>query len=526
MDFSFFITDNKSGYKTTEKWLSNNQPDLYKQIVSYSENIPLTLSFKEKIWFFYNNLTERPKCLSCSSEIKFRERFDKPYGDFCSLKCINMNKEEMVKRQKKTFNQKYSVDFYPQHNEFITKQKKTKKEKYGNENYNNPEKTKKTKLEIYGDSKFNNLKKQQNTVLQMYGDVNISKTSWYKNHIFSSYKEKYPNLDILSINNQLVSINCVKCQNIYEVTKQLVYERYRRGYEVCTHCNPIGQNSQSGYELEINNFINEYNIETIQSYRKINNKEIDIYIPNKKMGIEINGVYWHNELFKTKDYHLNKTQLFNSHNISVIQIFEDEWLYKKDIVKSIIKNRLGLIENKIYSRNCEIREVSSNDTKDFLNENHIQGNVNSKIKIGLYYKGELVSLMTFSKGRIIMGGKKDEWELNRFCNKTNFVVVGAASKLFKFFTKNYKINKVISYSDVRLFDGKMYETLGFTKISQSKPNYWYVINDIRYHRFNFRKSILVKEGFDKNKTEKQIMFDRGIYRVYDCGNIRWEYSSQ
>jgi hypothetical protein len=70
----------------------------------------------------------------------------------------------------------------------------------------------------------------------------------------------------------------------------------------------------------------------------------------------------------------------------------------------------------------------------------------------------------------------------------------------------------------------MYETLGFNKISQSKPNYWYVINDIRYHRFNFRKSILVKEGFDKNKTEKQIMFDRGIYRIYDCGNIRWEYT--
>ena len=123
-----------------------------------------------------------------------------------------------------------------------------------------------------------------------------------------------------------------------------------------------------------------------------------------------------------------------------------------------------------------------------------------------------------------MGGKKEEWELTRFCNKINFVVVGAASKLFKFFIKNYNPNKIVSYSDVRLFDGKMYETLGFNKISQSKPNYWYVINDIRYHRFNFRKSILVKEGFDKNKTEKQIMFDRGIYRIYDCGNIRWEYT--
>jgi hypothetical protein len=274
----------------------------------------------------------------------------------------------------------------------------------------------------------------------------------------------------------------------------------------------------------MNDFIKSYNIETIPSYRKIGNKEIDIFIPDRKLGIEINGVYWHNELFKNNDYHLFKTQLFNSQNISIIQIFEDEWLYKKDIVKSIIKNKLSLIDNKIYSRNCKVREVSNKETKKFLNENHIQGNVNSKIKLGLYYDGELVSLMTFSKGRIIMGGKKEEWELTRFCNKINFVVVGAASKLFKFFIKNYNPNKIVSYSDVRLFDGKMYETLGFNKISQSKPNYWYVINDIRYHRFNFRKSILVKEGFDKNKTEKQIMFDRGIYRIYDCGNIRWEYT--
>lgn len=524
MDFSFFTTNNKSGYKTTEKWLLSNQPELYKQIISYSESIPLILSFKEKIWFFYNNLTERPKCVSCNSEIKFRERFDKPYGDFCSLECINTNKGEMVKRQKITFNKKYFVDFFPQHKDFIPKQKKTKKEKYGNENYNNYEKTKKTKLEIYGNPNFNNLEKQQKTLLEKYGETNISKTSWYKKLIFGSYNEKYPNLNVLSINIQMVTIHCNKCNNTCELTKQLIYERYRRDYDVCTICNPIGQKSQSGYELEMNDFIKSYNIETIPSYRKIGNKEIDIFIPDRKLGIEINGVYWHNELFKNNDYHLFKTQLFNSQNISIIQIFEDEWLYKKDIVKSIIKNKLGLIDNKIYSRNCEVREVSNKETKKFLNENHIQGNVNSKIKLGLYYNGELVSLMTFSKGRIIMGGKKEEWELTRFCNKINFVVVGAASKLFKFFIKNYNTNKIISYSDVRLFDGKMYETLGFNKISQSKPNYWYVINDIRYHRFNFRKSVLVKEGFDKNKTEKQIMFDRGIYRIYDCGNIRWEYT--
>jgi len=160
--------------------------------------------------------------------------------------------------------------------------------------------------------------------------------------------------------------------------------------------------------------------------------------------------------------------------------------------------------------------------KKFLEDNHIQGNVNSKIKIGLFHNDELVSIMTFSKGRVIMGGKKDEWELNRFCNKLNTTVVGSASKLLNYFIKNHKPNKIISYSDIRLFDGKLYEKLNFNKISTSKPNYWYIIGDLRYYRFSFNKKKLIKDGYDPNKTEEQIMFDRKIYRIYDCGNVRWE----
>jgi hypothetical protein len=130
--------------------------------------------------------------------------------------------------------------------------------------------------------------------------------------------------------------------------------------------------------------------------------------------------------------------------------------------------------------------------------------------------------MTFSRGRVIMGGKESEWELNRFCNKLNTNVIGSASKLLKYFIKIYKPIKLVSYSDIRLFSGKLYEKLNFKLISQSKPNYWYIIGDKRHYRFNFKKSNLVRDGYDPNKTEKQIMFDRKIYRIYDCGNLRWE----
>ena len=112
MDFSFFTVDNKSGYKTREKWFSVKHPDTYSKIIDYVMPIKLDLSFKEKIWFYYNHLIERPKCKTCGGEVKFRERFDKPYGEFCSLDCINNNKDEMTSRQTKTFQRKYNINFF------------------------------------------------------------------------------------------------------------------------------------------------------------------------------------------------------------------------------------------------------------------------------------------------------------------------------------------------------------------------------------------------------------------------------
>jgi hypothetical protein len=525
MDFTFFITDNKSGYKTNEEWVFKNYPTLHKKIIDHSINLPLNLNFKEKIWFYYNNIVERPKCVTCNSELKFRNRFDKPYGSFCSLKCINDNKPEMVKRQKETFQKKYGIDFYPQHKEFTIKQKKTKLINFGDENYNNVKKSQKTKLEKYGNKNYNNIEKYKKTCLNQYGDENYSKTNNYKNKIIETFKGLYPDITFTDIKKDLLSVLCPICNHTSELTKQLLYERYRRNYIICTKCNPIGSSNRSGYENEICKFLDEFNI-LYETNKKIPNKktEIDIFLPKYNIGIEVNGVYWHNELFKSKNYHLQKTIDCEENDIKLIHIFEDEWIYKKDIVKSILTGKLGLINNKIHGRKCEIREVDSKTAKKFLNENHIQGNVNSKVKIGLFNEGKIVSVMTFSRGRIIMGGKNTEWELNRFCNLLGHNVIGGASKLLKYFIKTYQPHNIVSYSDIRIFDGGMYNKIGFKKISQSKPNYWYVINDLRKHRFGYRKTMLINEGYDRNMTEQQIMFERKIYRIYDCGNIRWEYT--
>ena len=522
MDFSFFTTDNKSGYKTNEKWFSKNHVDEYNNIINYCSSYDLS-TFKEKIWFYYHKLTEVPNC-SCGKKTKFSNRLDRGYNEFCSLSCFNSNKTEMVKRIKDANQKKYGVDYYTQTEDFIKKQKNTKKEKYGDENYNNKEKMLHTKLLKYGNIGYNNFEKYKQTCMDLYGVDNYSKSEVFREKLKEKINERYEELDITNISNDLTSltINCDKCKDSYEITQNLLRERKKHNYELCTNCNPIGMSSSSSYENELYDILTQWGVD-VERHKKIegDNREIDLFIPSHNIGIEINGLYWHNELFINKDYHLEKTKLCRENGIDLIHIFEDEWLWKKDIVLSVLKNRLNIVNKKIYGRKCDVVEISPSISKTFLDENHLQGNVNTTLKFGLLYNDELVSVMSFGKRNGI--GNGEEWELIRFSNKINYNVIGGASKLFKYFLKKINPKIVKSYSDNRWFSGGLYQNLGFKYIHETKPNYWYVKNDMRYHRLNFKKNRLIKEGFDKNKTEKQIMFDRKIYRIYDCGNKLWLY---
>jgi hypothetical protein len=219
------------------------------------------------------------------------------------------------------------------------------------------------------------------------------------------------------------------------------------------------------------------------------------------------------ELLKNTIQHAHASNIY-------IQFFEDEVNGKPEIVKSMVLNSINKTPNKIYARKCDIREVIYKESVNFLNENHIQGNCMSKTRYGLFYNEELVSIMTFGGNRINLGQKTNvdgSFELLRFCNKINHNVVGGAGKLLKYFITNHAPKKIISYCDRRLSDGGLYETLGFDFVKNTTPNYYYVIKNKRENRFKYRKDRLISRGFDKNKTEKQIMADIGINRIYDCG---------
>ena len=298
------------------------------------------------------------------------------------------------------------------------------------------------------------------------------------------------------------------------------FEQLPNGHLNGNGCNKCS-NGVSKAEQEIADYLKQFvNVE--QSNKKeLEGKELDIFIPELRLAIEFNGLYWHSDRFKDKNYHVNKLKMCKEKEIKLIQIFEDEWRHKKEIIKSRLLNLIGKNETKIFARKCEVREVNSKDSIKFLEDNHIQGGLGAKVRLGLYHNEELVSLMTFGGFRKSLGrdAKEGSFELLRFCNKLNTSVVGGASKLLKSFYKDNECNNLISYADLRWSEGNLYETLGFEKQRESEPNYFYTKGITREGRFKFKKDTLVKLGYDENKTEKQIMEELGYNRIYDAGAI-------
>lgn len=425
--------------------------------------------------------------------------------------------EEIKQKTTQSFLREFGVERYSQTKEFIEKVKLTSQEKWGVDNYSQTEEFKIKSIE---------------SSLKKWGVEHYSKTEIFKNSIKKTREDltkfHYDNLigegfNVLDYQNSNFKILHKECNREFQISRDLLYHRHNSNICLCTKCLDINL-GQSNMELEMQKFLNLLGLSyNIKDKKILGGKELDIYLPEYNLAIEMNGVYWHSEIYLDRYYHRDKTLKCRELGIDLLHIWEDDWKYKRNIIKSIILNKLNLIENKIFARKCQIKIVNSKDSTLFLNENHIQGSSPSQLKIGLYYKDELVSLMTF--GFRYTNGKK-EYELIRFCNKLNYNVIGAASRLFSYFLKNnLDISEIISYSDISLFNGNLYQKLGFEKRSLSDPNYYWVVDGIRKHRFNFNKKRLVKLGYDINKSESEILHEKGYFRVYSSGQEKWIFKN-
>lgn len=500
-----------------EKYILNHYPEFYNEIFKIKEDISLA----ERIWLYKNELDTVPTCPNCNNKLKFRN-LTIGYRKFCSKKCsaeyTHKNHEIKNNRIKNMIKCNYDTET---RKIMTVKANDTKKLFSADKKNNINNNRKKTVIEKYGVEFIS-----QNKEIAKKIKSNIIKTKKINRDINFSKRINKLGYNLIKCDIDDLKIKCNQCGHNFDIHRTLFNQRNRFNVTICTICNPIN-NHISDFQNQITQYISSIYNDEILVNKKIGKYEIDIYLPKLNIGFECNGLWWHSEIYREKEYHINKINYFKNQNIEIINIWEDWWKIKCDIVKSIVANKLKLTKHKIFARKTDIKIIYDEKcVKNFLNKNHIQGYIPSKIKIGLYYNNELISIMTFGKMRIALGNKKtdnDNWELLRYCNKLNYIVCGGASKMLKYFTNNYIFSTIITYADLSISNGNLYEKLNMNYISTTLPNYTYFNKDIgiRLNRFNFRKDILVKTGFDKNKSEHQIMKERNYYRIYDCGNLKY-----
>lgn len=380
-------------------------------------------------------------------------------------------------------------------------------------------KTKKEKNEMY--EKISNSMKQR---YKEAGPWNLSKK--YPDSRYSTIDCKYYERGVHST-NETIRVKCDNCDKEFE-TIRMSAARQEREHPDFIQCGDCVSRGRSLKEKEIVLFLKNIGVDNIVENSKsiIPPQELDIYLPDYKLAIEYNGIYWHSEQTGIdKNYHINKTKECEEKGIRLIHIFSDDWEFKKEIVKSRLQSILGFNSNRIGARQCIIKEIDSKVKNSFLEKYHIQGKDKAQVKLGAYYKDELIGVMTFSKNRIF-GGKSinDEWELSRFATISNTYTPGLASKMFAYFEKNYGWKRIHSFADRCWSQGNLYESIGFVREKETRPSYWYAYNGSspREHRYNYRKQNLNKfENYDTNKTEKQIMDEAGYLRIYDCGTYKF-----
>ena len=447
--------------------------------------------------------------------------------------------KKIVEKMKQTNLKKYGVENVRQNKEIHEKAIATCIEKYGVDNIFKSEEFKDAQriamLDTYGVEYYTQTEEMKNktrtTMLNKYGAEYHSQCPELKEKVWKTYRKNYWDKFLEVLNNKKIKPLFNKNDYI-KLSKELTYEclrcstplkfKFLNPYKMFCTC----MVHRSSYEDEIIDWLNQeikYKIKSNEKFYEDGKLkfEIDIYLPTKKLGIDFAGIYWHSDNYKHRNYHQDKYKYFQKLGINLIQIFENEWVNQEDIVKSIIKSRLAL-NTRIYARNCKIVTISKKECAQFLIQNHIQGTTGASIFTGLYYKDELVQVISLGKYRY--GNNTNALELIRLASKKGTTVIGGFAKLLKYIEKKYNPIEIISFVDLRYFTGEGYKKCGFFIKHITKPNYFYFKNGkLQLHsRIQFQKHKLSSKlkNYDKNLSEFANMKNNGYHRIFDAGNLK------
>lgn len=559
LELKDFFHDKSIHQKSVNFIYKNNE-----RIKSLIDNILLEIPEYQTpfgvVFCILNNIS-LSRCKCCGKLLNYTQCI-KNKSIYCSLKCVGKSSESKKKREdtnlskygetsilktkkfkecsKAKIIEKYGVDNVAKSSLIKQKIKSTNIARYGVENASMSsvikEKTKLNNLIKYGveyPSQCEEVKdKIRNSIESRFGSKTYAESKESFSNSYDRMVGRFKEYVIPTFTKEeffgyggerygsLYTWKCVKCGEEFE---QYIYRTgigENNHVPRCPKCYPALA-SKSNLEKELYLFIKEiFNGEIICNSRDIIKPyELDMYIPDLKIAIEFDGLYWHSEENVGSNYHLNKLNLCSANGIRLIHVFEDEWISKKDILKDRIKSIFGKFDRKIFARKCKVRELDFKTCFSFLDKNHIQGRDKSCFRYGLFYGEELVAVMTFGKPRFTT---EYDFELIRYSSKLGVQVIGGAGKLLAYFENLNKGKTLISYADKRFSNGKLYFSLGFTFLRSSEPNYWWTKYQVRLSRYQCQKHKLksiLGDDFDVNESESVNMVRNGYHKIYDCGNL-------
>ena len=500
-------------------WIKRNFLEQYDNVLHLTNSLG-DIAFSQRLWHVFNNTYTIPKCSVCQTNTNFK-RFSDGFYTLCSKSCVTQcesrNKKISQNRDmvaisakvKETNTLKYGTANFFETDEFKTRSALTKLTRYNNVNYNNIDKIKKTNIDRYGSEHFlssdTGKKLLRDKILCNQGSLKLDTTT----------NETINNIEYLTELNAYMSITDIA--ELVGVTPKTITNKLQQHNITINRFASSKQKMQSRLYDDITCI---YSGEVVQNDRTIiSPKEIDIYIPEYRLAIELNGMYWHSETsnsgFRTK--HLDKLNKCNALGITLLQFTDIEYRDNPDLVMSVIKNKLNIKKITLGARKCEVVRLDKKYEKLFLVENHFQGYVPSKYCYALMYNGNIVQIMSFGKSRYSL---KAEYELLRLCSHKDYVISGGAEKLLSSFKKEISPKSIISYCDISKFSGTSYTRLGFNNIGRSIPNYWYFKSGKVLSRAATQKHKLkaILENFDETLSESENMFVNGWRRYWNCGN--------
>lgn len=366
-------------------------------------------------------------------------------------------------------------------------------------------------------------------------------------HLIHESKESYTSIDVTGVRSGLlVAIRPTdrrnsKCQVYWECkcdcgsTSYVTATNIKLGLvRACSNHTIAHGGSQA--EKDIKYYIGQKGFNAVKDRNILNGKEIDIYIPDLKLGIEYNGSVFHATLNgvyedKYKYYHRDKFLLAKEKGVHLISIFDVDWDNNQDKIKMYLSSLL-IKPNKLYARKCKLEKVDDDISVGFVDKYHLQGanKATMKINYGLYYENKLMAIMSFGRLRLAKH-KEGHYELHRYCVKDGYTILGGAERLLRAFEREYKPKYLVSYSDNDYFLGGIYERLKFENVGQSFPRYYWYLNGIELKREKCRLKHLkedypelLQEAYDNNAKNKEdyVMCALGACKVYRSGNTKWE----